>query len=47
MSFLSLSGCTLRLGVPSPSYGVGLDVMSRSHCTYPTGKGGQPVRLKH
>ena len=40
VSFLCLSGCTLRLGVPSPSYGVGLDVMSRSHCTYPTGREG-------
>ena len=40
-----LSGCTLHLGVPLSSYGVGLDVMSRSHCTYPTG--GLPVRLKH
>ena len=40
VSFLCLSGCTLRLGVPSSSYGVGLDVMSRSHYTYPTGRGG-------
>ena len=39
------AGCTLRLGVPSPSHGVGFDVMSRSHCTHPTG--GLPVRLKH
>ena len=39
------SWCSLRLGVPSPSHGVGFDAMSRSHCTHPTG--GLHVRLKH
>ena len=36
---------SVLIGVPSPSHGVGFDVMSRSHCTHPTG--GLPVRLKH
>ena len=39
------AGYTLCLGVLTPSYGVGFDVMSRSHCIHPTGR--LPVRLKH